>query len=80
MPLSTILRGSAFLFPLIVAMLAGPAHSAPLDSCSVKPSSPLVVNVRDEGAKGDGKTDDTAAIQRAIDAVGGAGGTVYVPD
>jgi polygalacturonase len=80
MPLSTILRGSAFLFPLIAAILAGPAHSAPLNSCSVKPSSPLVVNVRDEGAKGDGKTDDTAAIQRAIDAVGGAGGTVYVPD
>ena len=39
-----------------------------------------MVNVRDKGAKGDGKTNDTAAIQRAIDAVGGTGGTVYVPD
>ena len=80
MPLSTILRASAFLFPLIAAILAGHAYSAPLDACAVKPSSPLVVNVRNKGAKGDGKTDDTAAIQAAVDAVAGTGGTVYVPD
>ena len=41
--------------------------------------SPLVVNVRDKGAKGDGRTDDTEAIQAAIDEVGGTGGTVLVP-
>jgi hypothetical protein len=40
----------------------------------------LVVNVKDKGAKGDGESDDTAAIQAAIDAVGGTGGTVLVPD
>lgn len=33
-------------------------------------------NIRDFGAVGDGKANDTAAIQAAID----AGGTVYVPD
>jgi hypothetical protein len=38
------------------------------------------LNVRDFGAKGDGQTDDQAAIQNAIDTAGQAGGgTVYIP-
>lgn len=36
-------------------------------------------NVRDFGAKGDGVTLDTRAIQSAIDACGSTGGTVIVP-
>lgn len=37
------------------------------------------INVRDFGAKGDGKTFDTAAIQKALDACQPAGGTVQFP-
>ncbi len=49
------------------------------DECRVTPRTAHVVNVRDTGAKGDGKTDDTNAIAAAIKAVAGTGGTVLVP-
>jgi uncharacterized repeat protein (TIGR02543 family) len=38
------------------------------------------LDVKSKGAKGDGVTDDTAALQAAVDQVAGTGGTVFVPD
>jgi polygalacturonase len=57
-----------------------PGFLAPSQSCMRQPGSDLVVDVRDKGATPDDGTDDTAAIQAAIDAVAGSGGTVLVPD
>ena len=73
------------IFSLLAAsLLAGAptlhAGSSADEACAPTPKSPLVVNVKDKGAKGDGKTDDTASIQAAIDEVAGTGGTVLVPD
>jgi hypothetical protein len=59
-------------------LLAAPADA--FDGCATSPSSSLVVNVKDKGAKGDGRANDTARIQNAINEVAGTGGTVYVPD
>ena len=42
-------------------------------------STDTVVNVRESGAKGDGKSDDTKALQGAIDVAASAGGSVFVP-
>lgn len=39
----------------------------------------LFVNVKDFGAVGDGLTDDTTAIQTAIDSIKNTGGTVFFP-
>ncbi len=49
-------------------------------SCAPAPTSTLVVNVKDKGAIGNGSTNDTAAIQAAINQVAGTGGTVLIPD
>ena len=51
-----------------------------LTCCAVAAEPGKVFNVRDAGAKGDGKSFDTEAIQRALDDCGkSGGGTVLLP-
>ena len=59
--------------------LLSPATRATYSSVSIA-TGPTVYDVRTFGAKGDGNTVDTAAINKAIDAAAAAGGgTVYFP-
>ena len=42
-------------------------------------ASSKTINVKDIGAKGDGRTDDTAAIQKALDQGSRTNATIYFP-
>ena len=65
----------------IVASLAmaGTALPALAYTLPARKRGSTVRNVRNYGAYGDGKHDDTAGIQRAINSLPSTGGTVYVP-
>ena len=60
-----------------LASLADAAPASAPEPGGARTSS--VFNVRDFGAKGDGETPDSEAIQKALDAAGAAGGTAYFP-
>ncbi len=48
-------------------------------SWSLVARAQTVYDVRALGAKGDGRTDDTAVLQKALDDCGKSGGTVRLP-
>lgn len=55
------------------------AHDVPTDTGTTNPVLDWL-SVKDFGAQGDGVTDDTAALQAAVDAASTAGGgTLYIP-
>jgi polygalacturonase len=73
---------------LAYALLIVLAHLPPAEAlagsdtakrCPEPAATSITVSVKSKGAKGDGRANDTAAIQAAIDAVA-TGGTVLVPD
>lgn len=80
---------SISLVPLVLLALMGQAvYSIPPkhggETHFWKPEAfgylqPAVLNVRDHGAKGDGRSDDLVALQRVIDQASKTGGTVFFP-
>jgi hypothetical protein len=68
------LVGTTFLG---MAGLTGVSSARAVEPKSLRNTS--IYNVLDLGAKGDGKTPDSEAIQKALDAAGAVGGTVYLP-
>lgn len=70
----SFLRGTGLLG---MAGLAGSSSASAAETSGARSSS--VFNVTSFGAKGDGKTPDSEAIQKALDAAGSVSGTVYFP-
>jgi hypothetical protein len=66
-----------FFSVFVAAAVSAQNRKAPV--INPHPESGDVVSVLDFGAKGDGKTDNTAAFQEALGSFGTKGGTVYVP-
>ena len=73
-----------FYFPL--ALLNRTDNNAPLQVIDIRPTLKVhaqseqgIFDVKAFGARGDGKNDDTKAIQKAIDIASINGGAIYIP-
>jgi parallel beta-helix repeat protein len=68
------------LISSIYFIISATTNAVEVENCTLAPIlSPIFINAKDTGAKGDGITDDTLAIQSAINQVVGTGGTVLIP-
>lgn len=71
-------KNRPLLNPVPLWYLSSATTLSPMNSSWIINIRSSVFNVKDYGAKGDSITDDTAALQAALDAVG-EGGTVFMP-
>lgn len=67
------------LFSIFAITLSTSGAAIAADRCFVDEKSIEVINVKNFGAIGDGKADDTKALQKALDSVLPAGGKVIIP-
>ncbi|WP_097259033.1 glycosyl hydrolase family 28 protein [Streptomyces sp. Ag109_G2-15] len=73
-------RGAAAIVLFVLAVVLGLTHPAALAAPQPPPHAAAVFDVRAYGAKGDGSTNDTPAVNKAITAASSAGGgTVRFP-
>jgi len=73
-------RRAAAVILCVVAVVLGLTHPAALAAPQTVPRAAAEYNVRDYGAKGDGSSNDSAAVDKAITAANAAGGgTVRFP-
>jgi hypothetical protein len=66
-------------FLVAATLLGANSVAAKATTTPVTDAKNTIFNVCDFGAKGDGRTSDSAAIQEALDAAGKVSGTVYFP-
>ena len=87
--LSTVLSTTGFMVVLFLAavparaqVLSGPAGAVATGATTFRPLANMAAdraNAKNFGAKGDGSTDDTAALAAAIAAANAAGACAYLP-
>lgn len=70
--------GGVLIYRLLCVLFVGVWGEVSLQRAEAAAGAEPVVNVKSFGAVGDGKTDDTAAIQSALDSLKN-GGTLFIP-